>query len=222
MNNYELAEKDYKNGMKYKEIADKYRVTINTVKSWKQRYNWTREGAEKKTSVCTQNKKSMHTKKEILSKQKKELARVMIEEGATIKEASALSGTSIDTLKKISSKEKLQQSQFEYLKEFREKQRHRIRENKLKRLYLVEEALLQIEDEILNGDCDKGTLEKLKISEEIEQLLFKENKFYDLELMKRKLDIEEEKLEIERQKINKDNKNNILPIFIIGEDKLED
>lgn len=65
MNNYELAEKDYKNGMKYKEIADKYRVTINTVKSWKQRYNWTREGAEKKTSVCTQTEKSMHTKKEV-------------------------------------------------------------------------------------------------------------------------------------------------------------
>ena len=57
MNNYELAEKDYKAGMKYKEIADKYGVTINTVKSWKQRYSWTREGAEKKTSVCTQNKK---------------------------------------------------------------------------------------------------------------------------------------------------------------------
>ena len=48
MNNYELAEKDYKLGMKYKEIADKYGVTINTVKSWKQRYNWTRDGAEKK------------------------------------------------------------------------------------------------------------------------------------------------------------------------------
>lgn len=61
MNNYELAEKDYKLGMKYKEIADKYGVTINTVKSWKQRYNWTRDGAEKKLvyahkmkKVCTQ------------------------------------------------------------------------------------------------------------------------------------------------------------------------
>ena len=56
MNKYELAEKDYKNGMKYKDIADKYGVTINTVKSWKQRYSWTKESVEKKTSVCTQKK----------------------------------------------------------------------------------------------------------------------------------------------------------------------
>lgn len=48
MNNYELAELDYKSGMKYKDIAEKYGVTVNTVKSWKQRYNWTRESTEKK------------------------------------------------------------------------------------------------------------------------------------------------------------------------------
>ncbi len=73
MNNYELAEKDYKLGMKYKEIADKYGVTINTVKSWKQRYNWTRDGAEKKISVCTQNEKSMHTKKEVQKREETNL-----------------------------------------------------------------------------------------------------------------------------------------------------
>ena len=55
--------------MKYKDIADKYGVTINTVKSWKQRYSWTKESAEKKTSVCTQNEKSMHTKKEVQKKE---------------------------------------------------------------------------------------------------------------------------------------------------------
>ena len=31
--NYELAEQDYIVGMKYKEIAEKYNVSINTVKS---------------------------------------------------------------------------------------------------------------------------------------------------------------------------------------------
>ncbi|MEN2468206.1 phage terminase small subunit, partial [Ornithinibacillus sp. JPR2-1] len=50
------AEKDYVKGMKYKEIAEKYDVSINTVKSWKQRHGWTRnKGAPKE--------KSMHTKK---------------------------------------------------------------------------------------------------------------------------------------------------------------
>lgn len=52
----ELAYQDYLNGMKYKEIAEKYGVTINTVKSWKTRYKWSRDG------VCTKQK-SVHTKR---------------------------------------------------------------------------------------------------------------------------------------------------------------
>lgn len=44
-------------GMKYKDIAEKYGTTINTVKSWKKRYGWDRkEGAHKEEKVCTQNK----------------------------------------------------------------------------------------------------------------------------------------------------------------------
>ena len=35
MENYEKAEQDYMSGMKYKDIAEKYGTTINTVKSWK-------------------------------------------------------------------------------------------------------------------------------------------------------------------------------------------
>ncbi len=52
---YELAEKDYMLGMKYKDIAEKYNVSINTVKSWKQRYNWSRKGVHTK-------RESAHTK----------------------------------------------------------------------------------------------------------------------------------------------------------------
>lgn len=47
---YERAEKDYILGMKYKDIAAKYEVSENTVKSWKRRYGWTRESTLKK--VC--------------------------------------------------------------------------------------------------------------------------------------------------------------------------
>ena len=50
---YEQAETDYMNGLKYKEIADKYGVSISTVKSWKTRYNWNRK-----------RQKSTRTKKE--------------------------------------------------------------------------------------------------------------------------------------------------------------
>ncbi len=49
--NYELALLDYQAGMKYKDIAEKYGVTLNTVKSWKTRYKWSKD-----------NKKGVHTK----------------------------------------------------------------------------------------------------------------------------------------------------------------
>ncbi|GEQ22725.1 phage terminase small subunit [Clostridium butyricum] len=66
--NYELAEEDYISGMKYKEIAEKYNVSINTVKSWKTRYKWCKDKKgmhTKSKKVCTQNKKSAGTKKNI-------------------------------------------------------------------------------------------------------------------------------------------------------------
>lgn len=50
------AEKDYISGMKYKDIAEKYGVTLNTVKSWKQRYEWTKGVHTKNKKVCTQKK----------------------------------------------------------------------------------------------------------------------------------------------------------------------
>ena len=59
MEKYELAELDYKNGMKYKDIADKYEVSLNTVKSWKTRYKWCKD--DKK--VCTQKTKKVCTQK---------------------------------------------------------------------------------------------------------------------------------------------------------------
>ena len=43
----ELAEVDYVKGMKYTEIADKYGVSINTVKSWKHRHKWERTKVKK-------------------------------------------------------------------------------------------------------------------------------------------------------------------------------
>lgn len=49
MENYEKAEQDYIAGMKYKDIAEKYGTTINTVKSWKKRYAWSREKGAHKT-----------------------------------------------------------------------------------------------------------------------------------------------------------------------------
>ena len=61
-----MAESDYVAGMKYKDIAAKYGVSMNTVKSWKKRYAWSRN---KKTGCiqkgCTQNKKGAHKKEAV-------------------------------------------------------------------------------------------------------------------------------------------------------------
>lgn len=63
MTKQEMAEKDYLAGMKYKDIAAKYDVSINTVKSWKKRNGWVR-GAPEKKSVHPKTKK-VAPKKEI-------------------------------------------------------------------------------------------------------------------------------------------------------------
>ncbi|WP_434132748.1 phage terminase small subunit [Sporomusa sphaeroides] len=62
---HELAKQDYLAGMKYQAIADKYGVSLNTVKSWQKRHGWSRKekGAPETPKVCTQNEKSVHPKK---------------------------------------------------------------------------------------------------------------------------------------------------------------
>lgn len=53
------AQHDYELGMKYKDIAEKYGVSFNTVKSWRSRYGWVRKGAKK---GCTKKQKMVHPK----------------------------------------------------------------------------------------------------------------------------------------------------------------
>lgn len=60
---YVLAEKDYRAGMKYKDIAAKYDVSLNTVKSWQQRKWSNKDEDASKKSVHTKQKR-VHTKKD--------------------------------------------------------------------------------------------------------------------------------------------------------------
>ena len=53
------AQHDYELGMKYKDIAEKYGVSFNTVKSWRSRYGWVRKGAKK---GCIKKPKRVHPK----------------------------------------------------------------------------------------------------------------------------------------------------------------
>lgn len=63
---YELAEKDYRAGMKYKDIAAKYDVSLNTVKSWKQR-KWSNKDEDATKKGVHTKQKRVHTKKEVES-----------------------------------------------------------------------------------------------------------------------------------------------------------
>ena len=63
MKNYEAAEKDYKKFLPYKDIAEKYGVSIETVKSWRKRYGWkrakTKPKPKKKIGAPFGNKNAM-------------------------------------------------------------------------------------------------------------------------------------------------------------------
>ena len=59
MEKWELAYQDYLNKMKYKDIAEKYDVSINTVKSWKSR-KW---NAPPEKKVAHKTKKVAHKRK---------------------------------------------------------------------------------------------------------------------------------------------------------------
>ena len=75
--NYELAERDYVLGMKYQEIAEKYNVSVDTVKSWKTRHKWERNKPVKKTAhnahknkkVCKGVQKEIEPQEELADKE---------------------------------------------------------------------------------------------------------------------------------------------------------
>ncbi len=62
LKNYELAEQDYMDGMKYKDIATKYGVTLSTVKSWKTRYKWDRKSTRTKVKKYAYKKQKKNRK----------------------------------------------------------------------------------------------------------------------------------------------------------------
>lgn len=64
----EDAYKDYMAGMKYKDIATKYNVSTDTVKSWKKRHGWNRKGCTPKSKKGAPQKEGAEiTAKEIKS-----------------------------------------------------------------------------------------------------------------------------------------------------------
>lgn len=99
---YEKAGNDYVSGMTYQKLSEKYNVSISTIKTWRKKFNWSREDMailEKRTKVTTKgsdlakqkavNNKKKVTKKSSIAKKKTALLAYKIstpEESKAIRE----------------------------------------------------------------------------------------------------------------------------------------
>lgn len=152
-----------------KEIAESLNISIRTVERYRKDFNTTTSDSDIKTTSDSDKKK------------RKEKAKVLIETGATIKEASAQSGTTIDTVKKLSSKEKLQVKQLDYLKAFREKYSREIAQNKEDRFCINTEAKERIWQKLREFGISKELQDTLKQNELTEQEILELNRLERLE-----------------------------------------
>ena len=183
MNNYELAKIDYSNGMSTKEIAEKYSVSVATVRKWKSRHNW--DSVTKKRD------------KNVTSKKVKEAAKILVEEGNTLKETSEQLSVNIRTLERYSSKENWMQNQKEFSQVvFSKLQAKHLnehlqrKETALEYLDLITEMTVEKlkEDKIsvdkaantiitsIKGQSEILGMQDIKTIVEVEELEFKKNK----------------------------------------------
>ena len=178
------------------EIVETLNVSKRTVERYRKDFNNATSDNDIKTTTTSDKRK------------RKEKAIVLIECGATIKEASEESGISFNSAMKLSSKEKLQVKQLDYLKSFREQYREEITKNKKDRLNLNNIAKEKIEYTLNLAECiTKDTQKLIKMNEETEQKIFELDRLERLE-----------RLELEKNKF----KNDLLIDFTERIQKLTD
>ena len=181
-----------------KEIAAALNISVRSVQLYRKEYE----------KDLIKSESEIKNESESEKKKRKEKAKVLIECGATIKEASAQSGTTIDIVKRLSSKEKLQVKQLDYLKSLREEYREEITKNKKDRLKLNNIAKKKIEYTLnLAENISKDTQKLIVMNEETEQKIFELDRIERLG-----------KLELERNKF----KNDLLMDFTERIQKLTD
>ena len=168
------------------EIVEALKVSKRTVERYRKDFNEATSDNDIKATTTSDKKK------------RKEKAKVLIEAGATIKEASAESGISFNSAMKLSSKEKLQVKQLDYLKSLREKYSKEIEQNKEDRFYINVEAKEEIWKKLRENGISKELQDTLKQNELTEQEILELNRLERLE-----------KFELEKAKY-KDNRLNII------------
>ncbi|WP_338943730.1 helix-turn-helix domain-containing protein [Fusobacterium nucleatum] len=178
------------------EIVETLNVSKRTVERYRKDFNEATSNNDIKATT-TSDKKKRQAK-----------AKVLIECGSSLKEASEQTQTHISSIKRLSSKEKLQVKQLDYLKSFREEYREEITKNKKDRLNLNNIAKKKIEYTLnLAEDISKDTQKLIEMNEETEQKIFELDRIERLE-----------RLELEKNKF----KNDLLIDFTERIQKLTD
>lgn len=171
-----------------KEIATALNISVRSVQLYRKEYE----------KDLIKSESEIKNESESEKKKRKEKAKVLIEMGASLKEASEQSGTTIDVVKRLSSKEKLQVKQLDYLKSLREKYSREIEKNKEDRFYINTEAKERIWQKLRENGISKELQDTLKQNELTEQEILELNRLERLE-----------KFELEKAKY-KDSRLNII------------
>ena len=172
-----------------KEIAAALNISVRTVERYRKDFNdTTNDNNNDKNATTTSDNR----------RKKKEKARALIESGETIREVGDKLGLSKSVAGRLSSKEKLQVKQLDYLKSLREKYSKEIERNKEDRFYINVEAKEEIWKKLRENGISKELQDTLKQNELTEQEILELNRLERLE-----------RFELEKAKY-KDNRLNII------------
>ena len=178
-----------------KEIAATLNISVRSVQLYRKEYE----------KDLIKSESEIKNESESEKKKRKEKAKVLIETGASLKEAATQSNTTIDIVKRLSSKEKLQVKQLDYLKSLREKYSKEIAQNKEDRFYINTEAKEEIWKKLKAFGISKELQDTLKQNELTEQEILELNRLERLE----RFELEKAKYKDNRLNIEKKKKINL-------------
>lgn len=163
------------------DIVDILQVSRRTVERYAKEYSDTLATKDKKATTTSDRKR------------RKEIARAHIETGSSIKEAKALSGTTTDICKKLSSKEHLQEKQTDFLRRLREEHKEMILQNKRDRLKIN----TRMKADLAVAQSSKLTQEMLLMNEKTEQTILESERLDRLERFEFEKEVHKSKLKLE-------------------------
>lgn len=163
------------------DIVDILQVSRRTVERYAKEYSDTLATKDKKATTTSDRKR------------RKEIARAHIETGSSIKEASELTQTHISSVKRLSSKERLQTKQADFLRRLRDEHKEMILQNKRDRL----EINTRIKADLAVSESDKLTQEMLLMNEKTEQTILESERLDRLERFEFEKEVHKSKLKLE-------------------------